>query len=158
MTTIKPAIEAIDLRRGVDYIGVTVCFVVHDGYGNVLLQKRSQNCRDERGTWDVGGGAVEFGERIEEAVQREVTEELSTKPIKAEFLLAYDAHRINHENEQTHWVALGYAVQIDRSKVKIGEPNKIDEIGWFNSNNLPEPLHTHMRRTLDPAIKLGVIK
>lgn len=158
MGKIIPADDHIDLRRGVDHIGVTVCFVVHDGKGNVLLQKRSQNCRDERGTWDVGGGAVEFGERIEDAVRREVTEELCTKPVKVEFLLAYDAHRTNHEKEQTHWVALGHAVQVDPSKVKIGEPYKIDEIGWFNSKNLPKPLHSHMQKTLDPAIELGIVK
>ncbi len=38
-----------DLKRGVDYIGVTVPFVIPDGKGKVLLQKRSQNCRDGAG-------------------------------------------------------------------------------------------------------------
>ena len=153
-----PADDQTDLRRGIDHIGVTVCFVVHDGKGNVLLQKRSQNCRDERGAWDVGGGAVEFGERIEDAVRREVAEELGTKPIKVEFLLAYDAHRANHEGQQTHWVALGHAVQVDRAEVKIGEPHKIDELGWFTSSDLPSPLHSHMYKTLEPAITLGIVK
>jgi 8-oxo-dGTP pyrophosphatase MutT (NUDIX family) len=62
MKKITPAEVAVDLKRGVDYIGTTVSFIVHDGKGRVLLQKRSQNCRDERGKWDIGGGAVEFGE------------------------------------------------------------------------------------------------
>jgi ADP-ribose pyrophosphatase YjhB (NUDIX family) len=158
MTNIIPADDSVDLRRGIDHIGVTVCFVVHDGKGKVLLQKRSQNCRDERGTWDIGGGAVEFGERIEDAVRREVQEELCTEPAKIEFLVTYDAHRTNHDGDQTHWVALGHAVQVDPEQIKIGEPHKVDEIGWFTSKNLPEPLHSHMRRTLDPAIELGIIQ
>ena len=61
MTKIKPAKTIIDLKRGVDYIGVTVNFLVHDGNGRILLQKRSKQCRDEQGRWDIGGGAVEFG-------------------------------------------------------------------------------------------------
>ena len=65
----------MDIKRGVDYIGVTVNFIIHDGKGNVLLQKRSQNCRDEQGRWDIGGGALEFGEKLEDAVRREVKED-----------------------------------------------------------------------------------
>jgi len=72
----KVASDATDLKRGIDHIGVTVNFFIHDGDGNVLLQKRSKNCRDEQGKWDIGGGAVEFGEELEEAVAREVKEEL----------------------------------------------------------------------------------
>ncbi len=158
MAKIIPAEEKIDLQRGVDHIGVTVCFVVHDGKGNVLLQKRSQNTRDERGTWDVGGGALEFGENIEDAVRREVLEELCTKALKVEFLLAYEAHRTNHEGQRTHWIALGHAVQVDPKKIKIGEPHKIDEIGWFTSKNLPMPLHSHMHKTLNAAVTAEIIK
>lgn len=154
----KIADEHIDLRRGIDHIGVTVCFVVHDGKGRVLLQKRSQNTRDERGTWDVGGGAVEFGEYIEDAVRREIAEELQTDALKVEFLLAYEAHRTNHEGDATHWIALGHAVQVDPARVKIGEPHKIDEIGWFTTKTLPAPLHSHMHKTLEAAVAAGIIK
>lgn len=57
-----------DLKRGVDFIGVTVPFVIHDGKKNFLLQKRSKNCRDEQGRWDVGGGSMEFGEEWNQVV------------------------------------------------------------------------------------------
>jgi len=33
---------------------------------------------------------------------------------------------------------LHFKVLVDRSKVKIGEPHKFDELGWFNLNNLPK--------------------
>ena len=38
-----------DLKRGVNFIGVTCVFVCHDGKGRFLLHKRSKNCRDEQG-------------------------------------------------------------------------------------------------------------
>ncbi len=78
--------SGIDLKRGVDFIGVTVAFIIHDGNKNFLLQKRSKNCRDEQGTWDVGGGSMEFGEEWDEAVNREIQEELGVKPTEVIFL------------------------------------------------------------------------
>src|SRR5690349_10561187 len=74
-----------DLKRGVDYIGVSCVFFCHDGKGNYLLNKRSNKCRDEIGNWDPGGGALEFGERPEEAVRREIKEEYCTDIMELEF-------------------------------------------------------------------------
>ena len=152
----KPTIASndVDMRRGVDYIGVSVNFVIHDGKGNVLLQKRSKNCRDEQGRWDVGGGSMEFGETLEEAVRREVKEELRAKALQIDFLKAYAVVRDN-KGTKTHWVAFMHAVRVDPKQVTIGEPHKIDEIGWFNSKNLPSPLHSQFDKTFGTALELG---
>ena len=147
----------MDLKRGVDFIGVTVCFIIHDGKGNILLQKRSKNTRDEQGKWDIGGGAVEFGETLDQAVRREVQEELCTKPISVRFLAAYEAHR-NNKGTPTHWIALLHSVQVDPDAVKIGEPDRIDEIEWFNSKNLPKPLHSMFETAYNIAKERGIIK
>jgi 8-oxo-dGTP diphosphatase len=150
MNKSKVADNVVDSRRGIDYIGVTVNFVVHDGKGNILLQKRSQNCRDEQGRWDVGGGALEFGEKLEDAVRREVKEELMVDVDDITFLKTYEALRDNN-GTPTHWMAFVHAVKVDPKKIKIGEPNKIDEIGWFTSKNLPSPLHSMFNKAFDAA-------
>ncbi len=157
MGDVVPAEKKTDLRRGVDHIGVTVCFIVHDGKGNVLLQKRSRNTRDEHGRWDIGGGAVEFGETLDQAVRREVEEELCTKPAKTEFLAAYEAHR-EHGGIPTHWIALLHAVWVNPKNAKIGETDRIDEIGWFTSKNLPSPQHSMLQTAINIALKKGIIK
>ncbi len=144
------------MRRGVDYIGVTVCFVVHDGNGRILLQKRSQTTRDEQGRWDIGGGAVEFGESLDDAVRREIGEELMTEPIEVRFLGAYEALRENG-GIPTHWMVFVHAVQVDPSKVVIGEPHKIDEIGWFTLNNLPTPMHSQFEKSFAFAKREGLV-
>lgn len=154
---VVPADEKTDLRPGIDHIGVCANFVIHDGQGRVLLQKRSENCRDEQGRWDIGGGAVEFGETIEDAITREIKEELSTVPLEMEFLCVGDAHR-KHQQQQTHWLGINYAVRVDPTTVKIGEPHKIDEIGWFTSKNLPSPLHSQFRRSFDVAQQRDIVK
>jgi len=157
MNKVKIAGEEVDLKRGVDYIGVTIPFVIHDGKGNVLLQKRSKNCRDEQERWDVGGGSLEFGEKLEEGVIREVGEELCTKPLKVEFLNAYEALRDNN-GTPTHWMAFVHAVLVNPRDIKIGEPHKIDEIGWFNSSNLPSPLHSCFKESFSAAKDKGIVK
>jgi ADP-ribose pyrophosphatase YjhB (NUDIX family) len=157
MNKIVPADDAVDLRRGIDHIGVCVNFVVHDGKGNLLMQKRSQNCRDEQGRWDVGGGAVEFGETLEQALKREVMEELTATPLKIDYLSTYDAHR-EHEGNKTHWIAISYAVQVDPKAVKIGEPHKVDEIGWFTMRTLPSPLHSQCHKSYQVAHQKGFIQ
>ncbi len=68
----------MDLKKGVDFIGITCVFYCHDGKGKLLLHKRSKNCRDEVGRWHVGGGSMEFGEDFEETVKREIKEEYCT--------------------------------------------------------------------------------
>ena len=144
-------------KRGIDFIGITVTFVVHDGKGNFLLQKRSKNTRDEQGRWDVGGGALEFGEEWNDAVVREVEEELGVKPINIKFLEAFNALR-QHEGKDTHWVALVHAVKVDPKKVKINEPNKIDAIDWFTLESLPSQLHSKINESLLAAKRAGYIK
>lgn len=146
-----------DLRRGVDHIGISASFIVHDGKGNVLLQKRGAGARDENGNWDVGGGAIEFGESIDEAVTREIKEELCTDALDIQFLTVYDAFR-EFDGTKTHWVAIMHAVQVDPQKVSIGEPDKIDELGWFTSDKLPSPLHSQFWKSYQIALDTGIIK
>ena len=154
---IKVAQSNIDLRRGIDHIGVSVSFVIHDGEGNIMLHKRGAKARDEQGHWDIGGGAIEFGESIDDAIAREIKEEFCVEPSDIKFLIAYDAHRTLN-GTPTHWIALVHTVQVDREKVKNGEPHKIDEIGWFTSDSIPAPLHSQFWKSYQVALDQGIVK
>lgn len=129
------------MKKGIDYIGVTVSYMCHDGQGNFLLNKRSANCRDEHGRWDFGGGGLEFGQTIEECLKQEIMEEYCTEIVSKEFLGYLDLFR-EMNGEKTHWLSLEFLVEVDREKVKNGEPHKFDEIGWFKLDNLPTPAHS----------------
>ncbi len=153
----KVADKSTDLKRGVDYIGVTVNFLVHDGNGKILLHKRSQNCRDEQGKWDIGGGAVEFGETLDDAVRRELKEELCVEPIELFAAQHYDAHRINN-GVPTHWIAITYIARVNPDNVKIGEPHKIDDIGWFTKDALPTPRHSMFDKAYEIAVAHDILR
>lgn len=130
------------MKKGIDDIGVAVVFFCHDGKGNVLLNKRSGKSRDERGTWDPGGGSIEVGETISDTLKREIKEEYCTNIIDSEFLGFRDVHRVDDKGNKTHWIILDFKVLVDSKKVKNGVPKKHEEIGWFKLNNLPKPVHS----------------
>jgi len=129
------------MKHGEDFVGVAVVFACHDGNGNFLLNKRSDNCRDERGTWDPGGGKVEFGDTLEQTLRKEIMEEYCTTVLDFEFMGFRDVLR-EREGKKTHWLSMDFKVLVDREKVKIGEPHKCLELGWFDLEHLPTPLHS----------------
>jgi 8-oxo-dGTP pyrophosphatase MutT (NUDIX family) len=123
---------------------VSVVFVCHDGTGRILLARRSSGARDEPGAWDCGAGALEFGETFEQAVTREVGEEYATGPVEIELRGVRNVLR-----GSSHWVAVIFRVRVDPAAVSIGEPDKFDALGWFDPGDLPAPLHSQLRATLD---------
>lgn len=131
------------MKKGKDYIGIAVSFICHDGKGNYLFSKRSTNCRDEHGTWDLGGGSLEIGQTVEASFKKELKEEYGVEPIEHKFLGYLDVFR-NMDGADTHWVSLEFLVLVDPQKVINGEPHKFDELKWFRLDNLPTPLHSAM--------------
>ena len=58
--------------------------------GELYLQKRSMRKDIQPGKWDTAvGGHVDYGENIEEALRREVREELGITDFVPEFITAY---------------------------------------------------------------------
>jgi len=144
------------MKIGINCIGVTCVFYCYDGKGNLLLHKRTDKCRDEHGRWDCGGGAMKFGESFEQTVKREIFEEYCTEPIKIQLVGVNNLLRI-HNKINTHWIAVIFAVRLDPKKVKNGDLEKIEKIGWFKPNKLPEPLHSMYLTHLQFVKNTGII-
>ncbi len=136
------------MKQGFDFIGNSVVYFCHDGQGKILFAKRSQQARDEKGVWDIGGGGIEFGETVEQTLRKEIKEEYNADVISFEFLGFRDVHR-EIDGRKTHWIALDFKVLIDPAGVKIGEPHKFDEIGWFTIDQLPQPGHSQFPEFLE---------
>ena len=136
------------MKAGIDYVGNSVVFFCHDGNRNFILSRRSKNSKDEIDRWDPGGGKIDLHEGVIETLKREIKEEYCTDVLNYEFLGYRDIHRVV-EGKRTHWVALDFKVLVDRSKVKNGEPHKLEDIGWFTLNNLPAPLHSQFPKFLE---------
>ena len=125
------------MRRGVDYIGVGVgAVIVHDD-GRVFLARRGPAAKNERGLWEFPGGSVEFGERLADALRREIAEEYGME-IEVGDLLDVVDHLLPDEGQ--HWVSPSYLCRVLSGQPTIREPGKCADIGWFALDALPAQL------------------
>ena len=122
------------MKRGIDYIGVGVGAIIVQSGGKLFLAKRGKDARNERHKWEFPGGSVEFGERLEEALVREIREEYGFD-ITVERLLDVVDHII--PNEHQHWVSPTFLCRVSGGTPSILEPRKCDAIGWFELDEIP---------------------
>ncbi len=92
--------------------------IIADG-GRVLLIERGQE--PLRGTWSLPGGAVETGERLEDALRREVREEtgLDVEPVS----LVEIFERIMPDQDgrtEYHYVLMDYLCRVTGGRLEAG--------------------------------------
>lgn len=137
------------LIPGIDYTGISVAFYAHDGNGKFLFLKRSKDARDFQGFWESGGGRLHKNELIEEALIREMSEEIDCPSGVIDEILPPVSQIVkDDEGRMVHWVILPHVVRVDPHEVKLKDTEKIDEIGWFELGGLPDPLHPTVAREL----------
>jgi mutator protein MutT len=127
---------------GREVIGVGVGALIFNDDGKLLLTKRGQKAKNERGKWEIPGGSVEFGETVAQALKREVKEELDIE-IKVGEMVQLCDHII--EDEGQHWVSPSYICKLVAGEPTIMEPEKCDEIRWVSleeAQQLPLALAT----------------
>jgi len=134
------------LKPGKDFIGFGCGSLVVNDKDEVLLLKRSMNSRTSPGMWSQPGGGVEYGERVEEAIEREIFEETNLIVKVTEFL---DFTQEIGENKEHHWIPVSYLSKYVSGEIIIKEPHKHDEIKWFSLDNLPDNVNFYTKRTID---------
>lgn len=116
------------MKEGVDYIGVGVGAAIINNKGKLLIILRGKGSKNEIEKWEIPGGSVKFGETLEQALKREIKEELGIE-IELIELLGICDHIIPKENQ--HWVSPTFICKIKKGIPKILEPNKCEEIKWL---------------------------
>lgn len=92
----------------------------------------------EKGKWEIPGGALDFGETLEDAIKREMQEELG---IEIEIIEQWPAKNHIIPEDKQHWVPTTFFVRLKKGQTpKIMESHKHDALGWFAPDNFPTPL------------------
>ncbi len=117
------------MKAGVDYIGVGVGVVLLDTLGRVFLAKRGPKASNEAGTWEFPGGRVERGERLAQAIKREMKEEYGIT-IEVDDQPFYVCDHIIPDEGQ-HWLSPTFLGRIIEGEPTILEPDKCSAINWF---------------------------
>jgi len=133
------------LKPGKDYIGVGGGVLIFNKKGEVLLMKRGKKSKNEAGWWCKPGGTVSYGEGAAKAMERELKEELNIK-VKIWGLLPHTDHFIKKEKQ--HWLAINFLADLRFGEPQIMEPEKCDEMRWFDIKKLPKKL---TRTTKEPV-------
>lgn len=121
------------MRRGVDYIGVGIGAIIVNKDGKVLLSRRGEKAKNERGKWEFPGGSVEFGDTMKDTIIREMEEELGITIETIQHLPPID-HIIPEDNQ--HWVTSTFISRIVEGVPTIMEPEKCSDVKWFSLDEL----------------------
>ncbi|MBE0695945.1 MAG: NUDIX domain-containing protein [Anaerolineaceae bacterium] len=125
------------MKRGIDYIGVGVGAIIINEHGEMFLAQRGPLAKNERGLWEFPGGSVEFGEKLSDALRREIREEYGME-IEVGALLDVVDHILPGEGQ--HWVSPTYVCHPLSGEPRILEPGKCTAIGWFKAEDIPDVL------------------
>jgi 8-oxo-dGTP diphosphatase len=111
-------------------VGAGVLLV--DQHGRVLLTLRKRP--PEANCWSIIGGKVDFLETVENCAIREAWEEVGLN-IEIDRLLCITDHLLPGEGQ--HWVSPAYLGRIVDGHARNCEPDKTQEVRWFNLDEIP---------------------
>lgn len=104
-------------------------------HGRLLLIRRRKP--PEASHWGFPGGKVDPGETIEQAVVREIAEELGVG-----IALVRQVHIVDFLDPETQqrWIAPVFLAVLERGRPVICEPEAIEALNWFALDDWPRPL------------------
>jgi len=108
----------------------------------ILLVKRA--IYPFSGYWVLPGGHVDYGERLEEALKREMKEELGIK-VKIKNLIG--VYSDPKRDPRYHTVSVVYFLEKGRGKITLN--SEASEFKYFSLKNLPEKIGFDHRKILN---------
>lgn len=126
------------MKPGKDFIGVGGGALIINNKNQVLLIRRTGKSQGGLGNiWARPGGAIEFGETVEDGIKREIKEELNID-IELFGPKTFENDIREEKGIKKHWIAFAYFSKIVSGELKNLEPEKHDKIEWFDLNSIPE--------------------
>lgn len=115
---------------------------IENNKGEFLLQRRA-NTGFLDSYYDFASGHLEHGESYEACAMREVKEELGIKVTLTDLEIAALCQTAFEPG--VHYVDVIFRTKIFKGTPIIGEPEKIDHMGWYAPNDFPAKLTVGVR-------------
>lgn len=113
---------------------------------NKILLLRRFNTGYEDGKYSVPAGHLESNETARQTMVREVKEEVGTGIEIQDLELVHVMHR-NETNEER--IDFFFTAKKWEGEPKIMEPNKCDDLRWFDVNNLPDNIVPYIKQAIE---------
>ncbi len=121
---------------------VAAGIVLDEGKREVLLIKRADSMWDD--LWSMPGGHIEYGETVEEALKRELKEELNLEVTNMKFL-NYEEF-MHPKKPGVEFISLNFLVF---AKKEIKYNDEIKDARWFSLSELPKLKHRLPKAGMD---------
>ncbi len=109
---------------------------------NRILLLRRFNTGWMDGKYSLVAGHLDGNETVTQAMIREAMEEAKIVVRKENLVPAITIHRKSSDQEYADFF---FVCEKWEGKIMIGEPDKCDDLSWFDIDNLPENLLPHIK-------------
>lgn len=123
---------------------IAAIFVILIKDGKVFLSKR-KNTGWEDGKYSLIGGRIEGNETARQAAVREAMEETGIAIKINDLKFANICHLITN-SERVH---LAFVIEKWNGEATNNEPEKAEEVGWFDFKNLPQNITEESKKTIE---------
>ncbi len=113
----------------------------------ILMSKRA--IYPFQGYWVIPGGHVEYGERVEEAIKREMKEELG---VSVKIKKLFGVYSNPKRDPRYHTASVVYLLEKGKGKIRLNEESS--EFKYFSLKNLPKKIGFDHREILNDLKKL----
>ncbi len=121
--------------------------------GNKILLSRRYNTGYFDNYYSLPAGHLDGNETLKQAMVRETKEEIGIVLDPVDLELVHIMNRRIPDNERVDFF---FTAKKWQGEPKIMEPDKCDDLSWFESDDLPQDIIPYIRQAIDSLLK-GVI-
>lgn len=151
-----------DTRENIHKIGLLhseVAAFIYTDTGKVLLQKRKSNKATYSGVWSITGGHVLAGENNEDAIIREIKEELNLDIEKMTFVTTYKSKKVKDNVINNKFFSI-YNVEISEEqfyKINI-QKEELEDVKLFSINEIENIINSDDKQYKFPQKSENALK
>jgi mutator protein MutT len=116
--------------------------------GKILMARRF-NTGYEDGNYSFPAGHVDAGENFTQCVIREIKEEININLNLKDLKFIHVMHRDSGEGEIGNRIDMFFTAEKWEGEIKNIEPNKCDDLSWFDLDNLPENTIPYIKQAIE---------
>jgi len=113
-----------------------VAAIIRDAEGRIFCTQRGYG--EWKGWWEFPGGKIEAGEAPEEALRREIREELDTDIVVGDLVdtVEYD-YPTFHLSMRCYWcrIAHGHLTLLEHEAARWLKPGELDSVMWLPADS-----------------------